>query len=159
MFYIYKLESGDLCYYGSTTNPSNRLSKHKCRCSSKQYKSHLLFETGNEVNMTILETLDTDDLHEALEREAYYIRNFDCVNKTIPLRTRAEYREDKKEHIREYNKSYYETNKERCRNIQKAWRERQPIIECECGSKIGKDKIKRHLTTKKHINYLQSISK
>jgi hypothetical protein len=43
---------------------------------------------------------------ELTSREAHYIRNNPCVNKVIPDRTMKEWRDDNKEHIKEYTKQY-----------------------------------------------------
>jgi len=62
-----------------------------------------------------------------------------------------EYRENNKEKIQEYGKEYYETNKDMIRKRINA------KITCKCGSVIIRNSIKRHETTKKHINLMNPI--
>jgi len=50
---------------------------------------------------------------ELEEREGYFIRNNDCVNKFIAGRTRKERYEDNKELKLEYQKQYYQSHKDR----------------------------------------------
>jgi ubiquitin len=46
------------------------------------------------------------------EREGYFIRTMDCVNKNIAGRTQTEYYEDNKEEINQKQREYYEDHKE-----------------------------------------------
>jgi len=70
---VYKLtcsETGKV-YYGSTKNTLKvRKSKGWYTCSCKDFVNP---------NIELVETVD--DLNNLLEREDYYIRNFECVNK------------------------------------------------------------------------------
>ena len=63
-----------------------------------------------------------------------------------------------REHILEREKRRYEENKEQKNEKKKEWYYRtKEEIECECGSKCLKQQFKKHLQTKKHQQYLQSI--
>ena len=114
---IYRIIAGGECYIGSTTQTlSRRLAKHKCHL--KEYKQ------GKYTNMTSFPLLERDDCviilienipcnnkEELLRRERHYIETMDCVNKVIPLRTKAEYNEDNKDKIKEYNNKYNQEHK------------------------------------------------
>jgi len=136
---IYKIESyqGDLIYIGSTTKEylSQRMDTH--RSDYKRWKngkcnlttSFKIFDEYGLENCTIvlLEIVACNSKDELLAREAFYIRNLECVNKIIPGRTQKEYLDDHKEAKKDYdklrnennqqakneqNKFYYEKNKE-----------------------------------------------
>tara|TARA_R110002012_G_scaffold15393_2_gene61466 strand:- start:87 stop:686 length:600 start_codon:yes stop_codon:yes gene_type:complete len=110
---IYKLINDSmpgLVYYGSTCNTfSKRLGQHKDKqntCSSK-----CLFEDGT-VQIILVEKYPCTDKMELNARERYYIENNDCVNKSIPGRTRKEYYKDNQEKIVLYSREYKEKNRE-----------------------------------------------
>ena len=127
---IYKLapicghDEGDI-YIGSTTKEylCQRMTAHKYQY--KRYKkgsmgkvmSFDIFDKyGPEnVKITLIELVNANSKDELLSREAYYIRNTNCINKQIPLRTKKQYRQDNKEKIKDikkiYNKQYYEKQK------------------------------------------------
>lgn len=50
---------------------------------------------------------------ELHREEGKFIRQMNCVNKTIPGRTRKEYREDNKDYYKKYGIEYRKKNKER----------------------------------------------
>ena len=110
------------CYYGATIQPlSKRMGVH--RSNYKAYKeekcaiatSFILFDKYGVDNCKIelVEEIECKSKEELHQREAYWIRNNNCVNKNIPGRTDKEYREDNKEKLKEYNKEYREQNKEK----------------------------------------------
>jgi hypothetical protein len=114
--YIYRLScnvTGKI-YYGSTSTSVNiRLGQHKydakrCKCC----KSKEIICNG-DFRVETLETVIYTDKKELYDRESYYIKNNDCINKIIPNRTNKEYREQNKQQIKEYKKQYYEQNKEK----------------------------------------------
>jgi hypothetical protein len=71
----------------------------------------------------LVENCPCNSKEELLQREGYYIRNNNCVNKFIPDRTRKEYLETNKEKLKEYHKKYDETNKERIAERKKNYSE------------------------------------
>lgn len=80
--------------------------------------------------------------------------NKDKVNEYL-----NEYRKEHKEEIKEQLKKYREEHKEESSEYYKINKEEilknmKIIIECECGCKIIKCGLNRHLKTKKHINKL-----
>ena len=177
---IYKLWSpeGDDIYIGSTTvSLSRRKAKHKTQnCNSK-----ILFEKYTDVRIELLEECPCDNKEQLLKKEGEYIRNNNCVNKIIPDRTRKEYREDNKEHRKEYyknnkeyiterskehyqnnkekikerNKEHYQNNKEK--KYQKA-KERNSIeFVCECGRTLTQGCKAKHLKSKRHNDLMEEL--
>jgi len=105
---VYKLtcsETGKI-YYGSTKQTlENRKQKGWQRCSCEDF-----------VNPTIELVETVNDLDNLLEREDYYIRNFECINKYRVMITD----EEKKEYFRQYRKD----NREKVMARMKAYREK-----------------------------------
>ena len=124
---IYKLTAGDLTYYGSTTQTLKiRLNGH----CSKDCSSKILFESGNKVNIELVESYPCETKEQLLKRENYYIKNFNCVNQNASIKTKQEiiiyqkhYRENNKECMKEYKKQYYKNNKEYISDYNKQYRE------------------------------------
>lgn len=138
------MTAGDLVYFGSTKQKLNdRFSKHKrvLNCTSK-----VLFESGYEVNIELLETCNVNDRYK---RERYYVDNFVCVNNRVPDRTQKEYYEQNKEQKLQRMKEYREQNKEQL--LQKS----KEQFECPCGGRYTRYHKSRHLKSKKHQDYLQ----
>ena len=174
---IYKLVGGGFTYYGSTCSTlRQRLCGHKKSFKqNKNISSKLLFETGDEVKIFLVEKFPCVDKMELNARERWYIENNECVNRIIPTRTKKEYREAHKEQLKEKNKEYYEANKEHKKEKNKEYREahkeqlkekdkerykankdkvlkkQSEKITCECGVVIRKDSLSIHKKTKKHI--------
>lgn len=146
MIRIYKLDSDiddELVYYGKTTlSLTKRLIIHRSpstKCTSKQ-----LFEKygcGN-VKITLLE--ECEDEKEGSERERYYIQNFPCVNRCLPLRTYEQWFDENKE----YRKAYHKMNDKRRAE------KRKEKIRCECGKEISKRHRNEHYKTKCHQAFM-----
>lgn len=152
---IYKIEpisggeDGDV-YIGSTTCKylSQRMSDH--RSDYKRWKagkrekvtSFNLFDKYGVKNckIVLLELVSVQTKDELVERESFYIRTINCVNKVIPNRTKEEYlqdpdikvaistnkkiyRENNKETISARDKIHYENNKEAISAKRKIYRE------------------------------------
>ena len=156
---IYKIEhineDGDI-YVGSTTKSLHyRLARHiedynLYKLDSKsvsKINSFKLFDQYGIKNcqITLLENVNVESKNELLQREAYYIKTLKCVNKVVPLRTRAEYKIDTKEHIKEYALEYYQKNKEKLKTK----------FICECGSTVSYNHKSDHNKTKKHLKYIE----
>jgi len=113
--YIYKLYNDTLSYYGSSTMKiKERYWCHKSQYNSfirhntRKCESYLLFAESIDPKIEIVEEIEIENIRDKkLKRlEAEYIKNNECINKTIPLRTHKEYVEDNKEKISEYQKKY-----------------------------------------------------
>ena len=121
---IYKLYNEHGTYFGSTTKTLNRrLANHKYEAKSKNVSSHILFKNGCDVTIELLEEVEFDDIKELREREAYYIKNLECINKEIPGRTQKEYNLDNKNKISKQQKQYLEKNKDKILQYQKKYNE------------------------------------
>jgi hypothetical protein len=159
---IYKLVGGGLTYYGSTCNELRiRFYQHKQKHNI--CKSNKLFDTGDKVEIILVEKYPCNDKMELHQRERYYIENNNCINKYIPLRTAKEYKkqykENNKDKYKEGYKNYYINNKQKFKdyeekNKDKIKKIKGEKIKCDCGSVIRKGEISRHNKTKKHITYL-----
>lgn len=158
MYRIYKLTSGETekCYIGITHLSLNkRLNKHKN--SYKRYcdKKRLGYVTSfeickySDVQINLIE--ETDDV----TRERYHIENNEnSVNKTIPTRSQKEYAEDNKEKISKYYKKWVEENKEHIKQYKKDWIKE---MICECGSTTSNHHYKRHIKSKKHLDFINNV--
>ena len=186
---IYKIESplGDMVYYGSTTKQylSQRMTKHRTDYNkwlsgkdTRKYSSFDLFDAYAIENCKIIlvENYPCESKDELRAQEAHYIKNFECVNKNIPGRTRKQWCEDNKDKMLEKSKQYYQDNKDKIRQYREDNKDK--ILEyqskyyennketrlekmkikhtCICGSCIRKDKKSRHERSIKHIKFLES---
>ena len=93
------------------------MTKH--RANFKQYmdgKGNYItsFKILEKTSATIilLENYPCNSKEELTAREAFYIRENNCVNKIIPLRTDKQYREDNKDILSEKAKDRYKNNED-----------------------------------------------
>lgn len=119
---IYKLVCNDpeKIYIGSTTQKylCNRFQGHKqdFKKKIKNTTSRELFEIGG-VKIVLIENFPCNTKDELLSRERYYIENFKCVNKLLPIHSKEELREHQREFQRtpiqkQKRKEYQLKNKE-----------------------------------------------
>jgi hypothetical protein len=121
---IYKIISPhtDKIYIGSTCKKylSQRIAVHKCQYNkwcldnnNNYTSSYELLKLG-DVEFILIESYQCNNKDELNARERYYMElNKDkIVNKIIPTRTKKQYNEDHKDHIKENKKEYYQKNKE-----------------------------------------------
>jgi GIY-YIG catalytic domain len=109
---IYKIESvlGGLVYYGSTRNDLyTRMGMHKGDHKKFQAGKHRRITAFDvlvhpDARILLVEAFPCSNKQELTAREAWYIRNNDCVNKVIPGRTHREYRQENKRMITEKKK-------------------------------------------------------
>jgi hypothetical protein len=158
---IYKIYSDDddeLIYVGSTRKLlKKRLLEHRntyTAYKNEKYQyvtSFDLFDKYGFENCKI-ELLEQCDENLRSEREGYYIKMFDCVNKVIPDRTRKEYTDDyyhnNRDKLKQQSNKYYQVNK------QKINEDRREIINCVCGRKCAKSAMSRHKKSIIHKTYV-----
>jgi hypothetical protein len=122
------------------------MSQHKCdykRWINGNYKgwitSFILYQFDEEVHIELLEEIDFKDKKELQKLEQSYIDKYrdDCVNERQLCR---------------YNnkikcRKYYNKNKERLNKK----------ITCDCGSIYSYKGKNRHLKSKKHIDYINTL--
>jgi hypothetical protein len=155
-------------YYGSTTQRlSKRLNEHKQKykiwCNNKYsyVTSFELFKIGDPI-ITLVERYPCDDKESLIARERFYIENNTCVNKIIPGRTDAEWRQVNRETLLERHTQYYQTNHETILE-QKAqyYQDNKEILNanhtCCCGGKYTHKHKSRHIKTNKHQSYLSTL--
>ena len=182
---IYKLvhcndQDNENIYIGSTTNFRGRKSEHKCNCYNSKDKRYtinvycFIREKGGweEWLMIPIEVYPCNNKRELEVKERYYIELMKPkLNKVIPTRTYKEYREDNKELIKEHQKQYNEANKEHIKARGKQYREankehikarekqykeaNKKKVDCECGCKLYNHNLKKHQTSKKHIQIME----
>ena len=89
------------------------------------------------------------------EKIAEKVKEWSENNREKILAKKAEYNENHKEYKLNYMKKKYLEKKEEIKEKVKEWRENnKEKINCDCGSCIFKYKLKDHLKTKKHIDYI-----
>ena len=151
--YCVRSNKTDLIYIGSTIQPLyKRFNVHKTN-----YKRYIKYGKINTLSYKIFELDDTpyielitnypcSCLDELNREEGKYIRSMDCVNKNIPGRTIKEWRDDNREHIKEY----YEANKAaiQAKKSQK--------FTCPCGGKYTKENKTKHEESIKHKQFIKS---
>jgi hypothetical protein len=131
-----------LIYVGSTIQSlAVRWGGHKKCCNTEKCKNYIIYKTinGDWDNWYIeLHSLyPCESKEELCKKEGEIIRLIGTLNSRIEGRTLEEWRKDHKEEISEYNKKWYEDNKEK--------------ITCECGCIIRKSGLNKHKKTQKHI--------
>ncbi len=119
--FIYKLWCKNTLktYYGSTTGDiANRLTEHihKYKRGVKHSSADII--AGGNYCIEELELIDFEDKNELRERERFYIMNDkNCINRNIPNRTSKDWHHDNPN----YNKTYYENNKEKHRQYMRSY--------------------------------------
>ena len=163
-------------YIGSSVNFKSRKYNHKSCCNnsnsliynSKQYK--FIRDNGGfeDWQFDILLEVEVESREELrLKYESKFQLYFKpSLNSQTEGRTKKQHYKDNREKIKEYQKEYRENNKEyqkeyREKNKEKIKQYREDKKEkytCGCGSCITIDSKSRHEKTKKHQNYLLSLS-
>lgn len=179
---IYKItdKGYNECYYGSTIQPlSKRIGKH--RSDYKRYKegkqnnsltSFILFDKYGLENCKIelVEEVECKTKEELHQREGFYIKNNECVNKVIAGRTWKEYYKDNrhcliqktinwnslhKNYTKENNKKWRENNTEYDIQRKKDWG--NDLVMCDiCKREYKRNIITKHNKTNKHQNLLKT---
>lgn len=158
---IYKICCKDIniseIYVGHTTDLTRRRQSHKNTCNNENNKDYnlkvyqFIRENGGWDNWSVIpiEEFPCENINQALIRERYYFEELkSSLNSDVPSRTKKEYYQINKEHIKEYHKEYYECNKE---IINEKLKNRTI---CECGGKYTYNHKNHHFKTKKHQDYL-----
>jgi hypothetical protein len=121
IYKITSLNNPQYVYYGHTCQTlARRFATHKSaynKCKSKK-----IIEFGDAV-ILLVENFPCSSEDEAHAREKQYILNNECINRNIPGRTQAQYIENNKEKIKEYQKKNYENNKEKYKQKNKIYHE------------------------------------
>ena len=175
------------CYFGSTCEElSQRMARHRYKypqyLKGKMHKIRVfgLFDEFGVENCKIelVELYPTNSKAELQQREGYYIKNNDCVNKRVEGRTDKEYRDDNKEREQARHKKYYaenqdkiqayrEANREeinaRCKSYQERNKEaiyakRNVKTKCDCGGSYTLRNRAQHNKSKKHTQFMNEMN-
>ena len=172
---IYKIEplnpdhESDV-YIGSTCEPSlaHRMAGHRRNYKRWQEGKHnnlssfKLFDkySVENCNIFLIEEFPCETKDQLRQRECYYIKNIPCVNKNIPGRTKKQYYENNKEHIKQYRddhkgyiKQYRDDHKEHIKETNKQYRDNhkeyyQTKFKCFCGGCYSRRDKSTHYKTK-----------
>ena len=121
IYKITSLNNPELVYYGHTCQTlAQRFASHKK--ISNDTTSKIVIEKGDAV-ILLVEDYPCDSEDKAKAREAYYILNYQCVNKNVPGRSRKEYYEANKDQIIEYKKQYRESHKDQIKQYRESHKE------------------------------------
>ena len=118
---IYTIRSHltDEIYIGSTTQPlTKRLSKHKSdykiwKNGKRNYVTSFKIIDFGDAYIELLEECPCDSKMLLEKREGELIRSTACVNRCIAGRTKKEYYEDNKEHMKAYKSQWAKDNREK----------------------------------------------
>jgi predicted GIY-YIG superfamily endonuclease len=129
--------SAGLPYIGATAVALNeRLRGHKeNNCASKIHIGQ------PDCKIELLENFPCNSKNELNARERYWIDNIECCNNNRPIINKDEYLE--------YQKSWYENNKNIILSKRKEYRE--TMVTCFCGRIVGKDRMRNHLKSTIHV--------
>jgi len=165
----YNREIKDI-YVGHTTNLKKTKYKFKKNCNTivknNYYKVYqYIRENGGFYNWSIdlIEYYPCKNLDEAKTRKRHWIEKLKAsLNKYIPI-TQKEYYENNKEKIAKRIKEWRKSNKKKLAEKSKEYYKKiaekgKEKITCVCGSYIRKSNIAIHNKSKKHQNYLFSLS-
>jgi hypothetical protein len=121
--YAIKSYQTELIYIGSTVRPlSQRLGQHRSNykknntgISSKELLKY------SDYYIELIENFPCNSKEELEKREGYFIKqNINiCVNCFIAGRTKKEWNNDNKEHLKEQHKEYYQANIEHIKEYRK----------------------------------------
>ena len=187
--YCIRNNVNDDIYVGSTTQPlSHRFQKHKCGLKNTSKNTCSIYRKMNEIGIEnfyieLIEEYPCENIEQLRRKEGEWIRKVSTLNDQIAGRTTREYYEEHIEEKKYYDKLYhvankdkrskqakerYERDKERIkqRSNDRHYKENdkkkeytKQTIECPCGVKFLTLNKSRHLKSKHHQNYEQSLQK
>jgi hypothetical protein len=161
---IYKIVCNDLnvteCYVGHTTDFVCRKKSHKKNCLNEKGKKYnykvykMIRDNGGWVNYSMIEIekFPCQDVNEAKKKERECFENHNSsLNTNFPQRSKKEYYIDNKDEMNKKQKEYNIANTEEIKE-----RRRKSFV-CECGKEFNHENKARHLRTKIHIDYLNTL--
>ena len=155
IYAIYNYIDPRLVCVGSTCQSlSKRLSKHRREINSKRSQTIPLYikmrEFGKEhFYIELLEEYPCNNNEQLRAREGHFIRQKGTLNCIVEDRTRKEWEEENKEHLKEYRKKRWQDKKEEATTFNKM------RFTCECGVEMSNASKSRHQYSTKHQAYLK----
>ena len=158
------------CYVGSSANMKKRRTTHKSNCHNENSKSYNLkiYQTiranGGWGNWKIIEFAKKDNI---TKRQAEQIEEEYRVELKADMNTYCAFTspEQRKEYCKEYDKEYYQDNKEDRKEYNKEYYQanKEKLSEnknekhnCECGGRYTWGVKARHYKTKMHCDFINS---
>ena len=186
--YCIRNNINDEIYVGSSTQPlSKRMEKHRSTIKDIKRGKCSLYQRMKELGVEnfyieLIEEYPCENIEQLRRKEGEWIRKMATLNDQIAGRTTREYYEEHIEDKKAYDKIYYDDNKEKksAREKERYERDKERIkqrvkdryykdkdkireytrqtIECPCGAKFLILNKSRHLKTKCHQAYEQSLT-
>jgi len=169
--FIYRIDNdvNSDFYIGSTTRKlCKRMADHRGHSKQERYKNRAIYKLMNEIGVEhfkiyLVEEVKFNSKQELVAREGHYIRTLKpTLNKNVAGRTYEEWyeanREQLIEQMKQYNKQYYENNKEQVKSYQEANKDK--IIEYRKSYYLqNKQKLLEQMkkTREAKKNYLTSL--
>ena len=153
LIYTIRSPHTDNIYIGSTCQRlSKRLYTHKNNFRQhkngaiKYMTSYKILELGDEY-IELLEAYPCNSKMELCKREGEMIRQYKdvCVNSNIAGRTKKQWENEHKEHMKERAKEYKMKKNAKLKEIHN----------CECGGHYTLHHKTRHEKSKKHLNFMK----
>jgi hypothetical protein len=168
---MYRISVSDYTYIGSTRDFKQRKQKHKSDCNNVNSHNHntkvyqMIRENGgwDKSEMVPIEECECEDKLQALIHEEELRKEYNAEMNTIKAyRSIEEKKEYYEAYKKEYDKEWYEENKETI--LQKYQANKETILQkrkekytCDCGSIVCIGNKSTHLKTKKHQDYMDSL--
>jgi hypothetical protein len=96
----------------------------------------------------LVESYPCNNRDELREREGYWIKHLDCVNRCVAGRSKKQYDVDNKEKLAKQKAQYKLANKEKIRA------QMSVKTDCPCGGRYTYANKATHMKTKKHQKYI-----
>ena len=147
-----------MCYYGSTTMQlSRRMAKHRLHYrlfGNGKFSRISVFDIfdahgADNCKIELVEECPCESKEQLNQREGFYARNNECVNKNIPGRTLAEWQEDTRDHRMQMTRRWQAANPEKVKEASR--RHDAPKLCSVCGVTCSRPCGPRHKLSKKHV--------
>ena len=113
-------------YIGATTIAlCSRLSQHKRLFNGQKNSLSREVIEGGDYAIYLIEDYPCDRKEQLLARERFYIDNYECVNRKVPLRTKQEWYADNREEIIKKQTEWNMNNVHRTRLYKKKYADKQ----------------------------------
>ena len=150
---IYRIVSDQTneVYIGSTIQTLEaRYSKHKHDLKRDRYCASVELLKHGDARIELIRDFPCNSERELAKEETNHM--LACPNPVVnhnrASRTKAEWREDNRDQLIEYNKQRYEANREQILE------QKKQKYDCPCGSTIRKSSKLTHEKSKKHQDYI-----